>query len=166
MGVDNIRPLGECEITYNSVDIGLSKGGCELHIIDSIHKTVVDKYGSSPVKAFEVGVNVEVTVNLVEHDWDILEQVFRSTGTKATSPDRITFGSEVGEEVAGAALRLHPRNETGGDYDIVIYAAVPENDSVVPFSIEGERIYPVKFFGVMDTTRSDGDMLFRIGNLS
>ena len=166
MGVSNIRPLGECEITYNSVDLGLSKGGCELHIVDAIHRTTVDKYGASPVKAFDVGVNVEVTVTLVEHSKTILEQAMRSSGTGGTSPDRVTFGSEVGAEIVGAALNLHPRNETSGDYDINVYAAVPELDSVVPFTIEGERVYPIKFFGVIDTSRSDGDLLFRIGNLS
>jgi hypothetical protein len=164
MGTDNIRALGECEITYNSVDLGLSKGGCEVQITDAIHKTVIDKYGTSPVKAFEVGVEVMATVNLVEHDWNIFEQIYRATGTLGAAPDRITFGSQVGEEVVGKELRLHPRNETGGDYDIIIYLAVPDLDQVVSFTIEGERIYTVPFFGVIDTSRTEGDLLFRIGN--
>ena len=164
MGVSNILPIGECEITYNSVDLGLTKGGCELHIMDSIHKTTVDKYGDTPVKAFDKGVNVEFSVTLIEQSYTILEQALRSSGTKGTTPDRITFGSESGNAITGAALRAHPRNVTGGDDDIIIYAAVPELDTVVPYNLEGEPVYPVKFFGLIDTSRSDGDLLFRIGN--
>tara|TARA_Y100000310_G_scaffold214301_1_gene215231 strand:- start:7 stop:1485 length:1479 start_codon:yes stop_codon:yes gene_type:complete len=164
--ISNIRPLGECEITYNSIDMGLSKGGCEIQIIDTIKKTVIDKYGSSPIKSWNQGVNINVKTNLMEHSWNILEQIFRSTGSRGLGPDRISWGSGVGEEVQGAELRLHPRNEPTGDYDVIVYAAVPELDSVIPFMIDTERIYPVKWMAVIDDSRADGDMLFRIGNLS
>ena len=162
----NIRPLGECEITFNGVDMGLSKGGCEVQITDTIYQTKIDKYGSSPTRGSEIGVIITVKTNLVEHSWNILEQAFRSTGIKGLTPDRISFGSGVGEEILGKELRLHPRNEPTGDYDVIVYAAVPELDSVIPFTIDTERIYPVNWMAVIDDSRSDGDMLFRIGNLS
>lgn len=166
LSVDHIQPLGECEIIFNGVSMGLSKGGCEVQITDSVFKTTVDKYGASPVRGSDVGVNIQVRTNLIEASWNILAEAWSSTGSRGSGPDRISFGSGVGDEVDGKELRLHPRNEPTGDYDVIVYLAVPEIDSVVPFSIEGERIFPVKWVGLIDESRSGGDMLFRIGNLS
>ena len=162
--VGGIQGIGECEITFDGVDLGLTKGGTEVQILDGIHRTKIDKYGDSPVRAANRGTNVMFRTYLIEHDYDMLAEAMQSSGTRGTVPDRVTFGGAGGDEITGKELRCHPRNVQGGDWDVIVYAAVPELDSAIPYKIDGEKIYPVQWFGMIDESRTDGDLLFRIGN--
>ena len=91
--VANVR-LGICAITYNSVPLGHTKGGAELTVRNDVQEVNVDKYGSTPAKAFHKGTRVEVKTVLSEYDFTQMEQVLNAatkTGVKASGT--ITFGS-------------------------------------------------------------------------
>lgn len=90
--IANVR-LGVCAIVYDGVTIGHTKGGAELSVKNDIQETTVDKYGSTPAKAWHKGSRVEVKATLAEYDFEQLEVLLNAatkTGTKASAT--ITFG--------------------------------------------------------------------------
>ncbi len=89
----NVR-LGICNIVYNDVVLGHTKGGAELSVKNDVIETTVDKYGDTPAKAWHGGTRVQVTMNLSEYDFTQMEQVLNAatkSGAKASAT--ITFGS-------------------------------------------------------------------------
>ncbi len=91
--IANVR-LGVCTMVYNGVPLGHTKGGAELTVKNDVTETTVDKYGSSPLKAWHKGTRVEVKTTLSEYDFTQMEQLINEAskaGVKASMT--ITFGS-------------------------------------------------------------------------
>lgn len=167
--LDNLR-LGHCEITYNSVDLGHTKGGCELTLAQDTYEATVDQYGSTPVKVYDKGLRVEVKVTLSEYQLDILKAVLPSStkveGAGGTPVDALTFGKEAGDEIAGAALLLHPIDGNSTDEDVNIYKAVPIGEVKLPYKVDEETTYEVTFLGLIDDSKSDGNLIGKFGTAS
>lgn len=164
--IDNLR-LGHCEITYNSVDLGHTKGGCEVSLANDTYEATVDLYGSSPVKTFDKGLRVEVKVTLSEYQLDIMKEVIPSStkieGTGGTPVDALSFGKEAGSEIVGALLTLHPIDGNSTDEDVSIYKAVPIGEVKLPYKIDEETTYEVTFLGLIDDSKSDGNLIGKFG---
>lgn len=91
--IANVR-LGQCDITYNSVALGHTKGGVEVTVKSEVTETTVDKYGSTPAKAWHKGTRVEVKATLSEFDFVQLEQLINESSKAGTAASAtITFGS-------------------------------------------------------------------------
>lgn len=91
--IANVR-LGICSIVYDGVTLGHTKGGAELSVKNDVIETNVDKYGSTPAKAWHGGTRVQVKTTLSEYDFTQMEKVMNAatkTGAKASAT--ITFGS-------------------------------------------------------------------------
>lgn len=91
--IANVR-LGICSIVYDGVTLGHTKGGAELSVKNDVIETTVDKYGTTPAKAWHGGTRVEVKTTLSEYDFTQMEKVMNAatkTGVKASAT--ITFGS-------------------------------------------------------------------------
>lgn len=167
--VDNIR-LGHCEATYNSVDLGHTKGGVEITLSQDVYEATVDKYGSSPVKTFDKGLRVEVKLTLAEYQLDIMKAVINQAvkveGSGGTPVDAVTFGKEAGSEIAGALLTLHPIDGTSTQEDVSIYKAVPIGEVKLPYKIDEETTYEVTLLGLIDESKSDGNLIGKFGTAS
>lgn len=91
--IANVR-LGQCDITYNSVVIGHTKGGVEITIKNEVTEVTVDKYGSTPAKAYHKGTRVEVKTTLSEYDFTQMQEVINAaTKSGAAATGTITYGS-------------------------------------------------------------------------
>lgn len=81
-------------MVYNSVPLGHTKGGAELSIKNDVTEITVDKYGSTPAKAYHKGTRVEIKTTISEYDFTQMEQIINAatkSGAKATGT--ITYGS-------------------------------------------------------------------------
>lgn len=167
MGIDNVK-LGVCRVTYNSVDMGLTKGGCEFTYTPEYHDTTVDQYGKTIVNKILVGENVQAKVILAESTLANIKAACPAGQLVGTATQKITVGSKPGKDLLSQAktLTLHPvaLPEADHSFDITIYKAVITSELKLNFKVEEEQVVEVVFSGLVDQSKADGDMLFCIGD--
>lgn len=158
---DNIS-IGPCFAYYKGTHLGLTYGGVTIDVTQSAYEIKTDQYGDTPVRHLDGGLKVEVTVNMTESSFANLKVLFASATDQTTY---LTFGKPVGSPIIGGELVLEP---TDGSSIIQIYKAVPNIGGAIQiaFTTANQRVYACKFVGQMDTSRTSGDQLFRIGNYS
>lgn len=167
MAVDarNIQ-LGPCSVTYKGVDLGHTIGGVTFTYSPDFHDTKTDKYGSSIVEKFLVGESVMAEVNLAEFKLANLQVAI--TQSALQGDDSVSVGSVAGKKASLTAglLVLHPLALAASDTnsDISIYRAVVDGDLKIEHKNDGEKVLPVKFYGLVDENRVDGNMLAFIGD--
>ena len=161
--VDNVK-LGICDVTLGGSDIGHTKGGVELSITPDIHSVTVDKYGSSVVKAYEIGTAVEVKITCAEYQKDLIAKAIAgSTLTAGSTKDQIGIGGTAGKELTASAMVLHPTAfGTSTDDDITLHKVIPMG-TMLPFKVEEETVYEATFMALIDESQTDGEMIARFG---
>lgn len=157
----NIK-LGDGIITYNSVDLGHTKGGVSINFTTEKREVTVDKYGVVPVRVFNNGTRVEVTVRLPELTLENLNMAIPTSAlvTGATK-DEINVGDDAGTEITGAVLVFTP--DADADMAITIHKAIPMGDFELKFSNDEESYIEARFTGIIDESKSSGEKLMRIG---
>jgi hypothetical protein len=99
--VDNIK-LGACDVTFNAIDLGSTKGGVEVEISTEKFEVKVDQTGESVLKDIVTGTTVVITVPLAETDLTNLSNMLpQSVLQAATTP--LPTGWNV-NNVAGYAV--------------------------------------------------------------
>lgn len=58
--------LGVCNVYFDGVDLGLTKGGVEVTVKTDTHKVNVDQYGKTPINELVMGREVSAKVPLAE----------------------------------------------------------------------------------------------------
>lgn len=159
--ISNVR-LGVCEVTYNSVILGHTNGGCEVTVKNEISEVNVDAYGITPMKAFHKGTQVEVKATFSEYQYDILKEVINGSlkieGTGGTPVDALGVGALAGTALAGAALVLHPTIAgVATGLDVTVFLAVVTGETKLPFKVDEETKYEVTWFGLVSESDADGD---------
>lgn len=148
----NIR-LGACVVTYDGVDLGLTKGGVEVSIQTNKHEVTVDQFGTTIVDDIIMGRVGTVKVPMVETDLNKLLLVFPGSTlvTDGTTPTKkkleVPTGAGISLLETAAKLVLHPYAKPTGDKseDIVIPLASPNASMSFSFIHDQERVYNVEF---------------------
>lgn len=165
MGTENIK-LGACDVVYDSVDIGLTKGGVTLEVSTETYKVTVDQFGETSVSESIIARNVTVTVPLVETSLDNLVATMPGAVKIGSDPYRVDVASGVGINLYDIAknLLLHPRSEGASTaFDINIPLASTSGNLSFNFGPNEERIFSLTFQGYINTTN---DHLFSMGDLT
>lgn len=158
--ITEIRRLGTCRVNFGGRDLGYTSGGCTVTITTDWVDINVDDYGTVPVDAIDVGTNIEVTVPLAQASLDNYDEAFGMGNRSDWARARITFGRTTGDSIVKKRLALDPLNDVD---NIVIYLAGVITVGELGFNNDGIRILSLTFKGYIDTGRSEGDKLFRIG---
>lgn len=92
---ENVK-LGVCNVLFDGVDLGFTKGGVEVEVATSTKEITVDQMGETPIGEVIMGRTVQATVPLAETTLDNLVAVMPgsvliSDGNKATGS--IVFSS-------------------------------------------------------------------------
>ena len=162
--IDNVK-LGVCNVTFNDVALGHTKGGVTVSYEPTYHDVAVDAYGETVVDKRLLGERLVATVPLAEATLANL-QVAIPEGSTAGS--KLTIGSTVGDSLADEAkvLVLHPvENEISNlADDVVFHKAVVASTVELPYQNDGERIIEVEFVALLDESKDDGNYLGFIGD--
>lgn len=162
--ISNVK-LGVCSVTFNSVDLGHTKGGVTVTYEPTYHDVTVDMYGETVVDKRLLGEKLIAKVPLAEYT--IANLTVAMPEGVATSK-KITLGSSVGDSLATQAhqLVLHPiaNLSTNRDDDVVFNKAVVSSTVEMPFQNDGEKILEVEFTALLDETKSDGAYLGFLGD--
>lgn len=155
-------------MTFNAVDLGHTKGGVEVTYTPEFADILADMYGTTPVDKALVGEVITIKVPLAESQVaNLAKAIPLSTLTGGTS-GRTTIGKQAGARLGAlaASLVLHPLVNGAGvlDDDVVIHKAVAHGEVVLPFMVDEERVVEVEFIALIDTTKSDGNLLGHIGD--
>lgn len=62
---DNVK-LGVCNVIFDGVDLGLTKGGVEVEVASTTYEVKVDQTGESPIAELITGRSVQATVPMAE----------------------------------------------------------------------------------------------------
>ena len=152
----NIKNIGTCNVNYNSNNLGYTKGGVVVAITRAYYDRTIDLYGDSKMDRFKRGVNITVSVPILQNTttemayWD-------QDGT--TSGTTFTFGQSTGAALSGYLLVLEPKDDNAND--LVIYRAQPDPSSSYTYSDNNELITTVVFHGTIDTSRTNNDLMFK-----
>lgn len=163
MDQDNVK-LGVCRLYANGVEMGLTIGGAEGIYTPEFHKTKVDQYTGTS-EQWLIGESWGAKVRLAESTVANLKRAI----THATEDgSNLTIGSYAGKRSSSKAftLVLHPIANEASDRseDWIVYKAVSTSELNVPFKNDGEKVLEIMFEGLVDETKSDGNMLGMIGD--
>lgn len=159
--------MGVCDVTFNSVDLGHTSGGCEVEYKPKYKEITVDQYGETPVDKILVGEELTVKAKLAESTFAVLKTAIQAaTLLTQTTDNKLKIGQDAGFSLASVAaeLTLHPvamGEETEGD--VVIYKAVVSEGVKLGYEVDKERVYEVTFVALVDESKDAGNRLGHIG---
>ncbi len=128
---ENVK-LGVCNVLFDGVDLGFTKGGVEVEVATSTKEITVDQMGETPIGEIIMGRTVQATVPLAETTLDNLVAIMPgselvSDGAKASGT--VTFSTAA--PVDGDKVTI-----AGVDYTFKINP-LGLNDMAVPTTIAG-----------------------------
>jgi hypothetical protein len=157
-----IKDLGPCQITFDGVDLGKTKGGVIFR--DSMNQVEVneDQAGSTPVDHILTGRKISVEVPMSRSTLAQLVTVIpgaSSMGSYAV----IKNHAGIARASDAAQLILAPLVDGVASADrITIFKASPVTDIELTFDNENQRVYKVTFNVYPDA--DNGNRLYQIGN--
>lgn len=155
--VENIN-FDLANVSFNGVNIGFTKGGVDVNITMASFDALIDDYGDTPIKSYDRGTAIEIVINGAESARANLALAFP---TAVDAGDRLKFGGQVGSVIPTGRLVIEP---VAGNLDpIVVYKARATSDITISYINDDTVTIVTTFVGQIDTTRADGDQLFRIG---
>jgi hypothetical protein len=122
--------LGVCNVLFDGIDLGFTKGGVEVEVATSTHEITVDQMGETPIGEIITGRTVQATVPLAETTLENLVAIMPgseliSDGVKASGS--VTFSTSA--PVDGDRITIAGENFT---FKTVPVAA---NDLPIPATI-------------------------------
>lgn len=162
--ITNVK-LGVCDVKFNNVSLGHTKGGVVVTYTPEYHDVQVDKYGNTIVEKVLIGEMLTAKVPLAEATAANLAAAIPA-GTLDT--ENLSIGKQAGELMAQYAkeLVLHPIANEASDRseDVVFYKALNTAEVALNYTFDGERIVEVTFEALLDETQTDGSYLGLIGD--
>lgn len=163
--VTNVK-VGACSVTFNSVDLGHTKGGVEVSYEPIYHDVSVDKYGETVVEKYLIGEKITVKVPLAELTIANLKAAIPQGTYAGAANARLTIGHSAGTKATSSAaqLVLHPLNMGTRANDIVIHKAYVSSTVDLKMKVDEENVFEVEFEALLDETKTDGNYLGLIGD--
>jgi hypothetical protein len=164
----NLR-IGDCDVFFNEVALGYTKGGVEFTFDREFVDMVADQHGTMPLDMVLSGQDLKIKLTLAEITGSNLAISNPEGGYNfAGSDGKVGFGRDAGYSLLQNAklLRLHPRNlaSTNRNEDIYIFKAVSVESVNLNYKIDEQRALEITFRALVDTSAQDGYRLGRIGD--
>jgi len=160
--------IGVCNVNYNSVDLGYTKGGVEVEVTTDTHEVMIDQFGNTPISEYINGRQVIVRCPLAETTLDnmvsIMPGATKITDATDTASIKVVVTPGVGSNLLSLAqkLILHPSGLTTADVteDFVVPLAGTAGAIRFAYKLDEERVYNIEFKAYPDS----GNILFIFGD--
>ncbi len=170
--VENIE-YGPCNVTYNAIDLGWFQGGVTAVYTVEWLDIEVDLY-SAPVDSRVMKESIIVTVPLAETDLTTLQQLM-PMGTYVLDgggvKKKIGIGGAQVAKTDFKELKVIPTEDNSGtevsaneNEMITVFVARPNIQFNKAYNRDGNRVVPVEFMGLVDTTKTAGLNLCLFGD--
>lgn len=159
--------MGPCNVTFKTVDLGLTKGGVEVEFATEVSNITADQFGETILDQVINGRAVKARVPMAENDIEKLATAFPGVTLVegAGGAMKLVVNSAVGTSLRTLAgeLVLHPKNRAANDKsrDVTIPLAMAKGDMSFSFLSNEQRVYTLEFEGYADL---DTDVLFVLGD--
>lgn len=165
--IANVR-IGDCDVFYDEVHLGHTKGGVEFTFEREFEDLTVDKYGSMPLDMALTGQNLLIKAFLAEITNDVLNVAIPEGNYALGSlDDKLGLGRDAGYLLRQDAkpLRLHPRNKAANDNseDVYIWLAASVENVEMGYKIDEQRIIETTFRAFVDESQPNGSRLGQVG---
>jgi hypothetical protein len=126
---ENVK-LGVCTATFDSADLGFTKGGVEVEVQTNTHEVTVDQMGETPIDEIITGRTVQVTIPMAETTLDNLARVMPGStlvtdGSYASGTVTFSTGAPVnGDKVTIDGLDFIFKTVPTGPRDMAIPATI------------------------------------------
>lgn len=156
--------LGVCDVYVGGRHVGHTIGGVEVVYSPEFHETKVDKF-AGVAERWLIGDGLMAKVPMAEAT---LTNIKEAMTHASQGSNFVSIGSNAGKRSSPATetVRLHPIANAASNKndDVVIYKAHATNEITLPYKNDGERIIEVEFSGLVDESRTDGNLLGMIGD--
>jgi hypothetical protein len=158
--------VGACDVTFNGINLGHTKGGVEVSYEPVYKDVMVDKYGETVVEKYLVGEKLTAKVPLAEFTIANLKNAIPQGTYAGAANARLLIGHSAGVKASSLAaqLVLHPCNMGTKANDIVIHKAYVASQIALLHKNDEEKIIEVTFEALLDETKNDGNYLGLIGD--
>jgi len=146
---DNVK-LGVCNVLFDGVNLGYTKGGVEVEVATSTYEVTVDQFGETPIGELITGRTVTVTVPLAETTLENLVAIMPgaeliSDGVKATGSVTFVTAAPVNNDKIGLpdGTEFTFKTVPSGPFEIAIPATINAaatalaaaiNDADIPYT--------------------------------
>jgi hypothetical protein len=164
-GWDTSRVVcGPADVRVDGVSVGRTQGPVRACVSPVLREETYASSGATPAEYVVVGVRAELVVPMADY---VLENVLLAmphagycAGYAALGP---LPGGRLSEEAA--SVTVHPLAKPDGDssQDVTLHRAVCVGVVELEYSQKGERLMEARFVGLVDFSRTDGDLVARIG---
>lgn len=149
--------IGPCWVTYNSVDLGFTKGGVKISADISESEVTVDQ-NAIPLDGLITGMKIRVTVPLVEWTPANLALAFPGsqivTGTGGVKKVVLKDPGGMSMKENAHPLLLHPSDLAAGtkSEDFLFPKAFPKLNGEIAFDPENPKVLELAFTVFYDDT--------------
>ena len=168
--------LGVCKITYDGVDLGLTKGGVDVEVTTATHPVTVDQFGESVINEYITKRDIKIKVPLAETTVQNLAKTMPGAtlqgdgGTGNARKYRVVVGHGIGTNLLSIAkeLVLHPIELADNDEseDLRVFKAATPGGMKFAYKHDQERVFECEFMGYPENTAGSPFLgkLFMIGD--
>jgi len=166
---ENVK-LGVCSVTFDTTDLGFTKGGVQVAVATTTHEVTVDQLGNTPINELIMGRTCTVTVPLAETTLENLVATMPGATmiVDATDPTKryVKVPTAAGKNLLSFAktLVLHPKDKADTDRsdDFTVFKAATAGAITYSYSLDNERIFNVEFKAYPDA--DNDNELFAVGD--
>ena len=153
--------MGPCSITVGATDVGNTVGRTLVTIHPLWRPRTDERYGPSVVEKIYLGVEVSISTKIAEKT---LANLKLALPFALDGGAYLGMGRTPGMKLSSLAqqVTLHPLERSDTSADIVIHKAAVGGPVGLPFEEGEERTFVVEFSGLVDESKSDGELLGRI----
>ena len=156
--------IGSCKVTFNSVDMGGVSGAITVSFQLETLEHRSEQFNMLE-EIFIIFRGIRATVPINESDLAQLTYAFpECTLTTATTKNKIAVGgSNIRMSTYAHILKLEPVYADDDNEDVTIYKAMVTQPMEVSYGMS-VRLWPLVFVGIRDSTKTDGNQLFLLGD--
>jgi hypothetical protein len=149
--------IGPCWVTYNSVDLGFTKGGVKIGADISESEVTVDQ-NALPIDGLITGMKIKVTVPVAEWTPANLSLAFPGsvivTGSGGVKKVVLKDPGGMSMKENAHSLLLHPTDKLANDKseDFLFPKAFPKLNGEIAFDPENPKILELSFSVFYDDT--------------
>lgn len=160
---DNVV-AGPASLLLDDVELGHTQGGIEATFTPKNRPRVVDKFGESECAIIHQGDECRLSIPLAEWTAESLKAVYEpgNDQTGAGGDKYLGFGRSAGYIYQPADAKIVPILAADAGRKIHIYKAVPIGEIKLPFKAEDDRIFQTEWAGLVDESKTDGELIGKI----
>mgnify|MGYP007073192314 CR=1 FL=1 len=155
---------GPAEVHIDDSAIGETEGGITCTFTPEVHEINIDRYGAGVCAIRHSGETAAFTVPWDEWTAATMAKIYTSGNdqTAAMTAPYIGIGRTAGFIYTGKDVKIKPILTAEVAKFAQIYKGVPLGELSIGFANDNNRVFEREFRAILDTAKTDGEMLGKV----